>query len=146
MSQRFPEAISNSMNRFRVKVFSALAAFAVGVSLLLPAAAQDAVNTNFWFGGTRLIFERAVPLDGDVAVSIRDSGFARFIGKLGATVAYQPQQRYVVITAADRRTITFTVGSAALASRDLDGDGRSDVVSATSAALRVLLSRCPVAP
>ena len=38
---------------------------------------------------------------------------------------------------------TFTVGSAALASGDLDGDGKADVVTATATALRVLLSRCP---
>lgn len=100
------------MNRLRVRVFSAIAALAVALSGLLPVAAQDSGNANFWFAGTRLIFERAVPLDGDVAVSIRDSGLTRFLAKLGATVAYQPQQRYVVITAADHRTITFTIGSA----------------------------------
>ncbi|MGA2395418.1 MAG: N-acetylmuramoyl-L-alanine amidase [Candidatus Lustribacter sp.] len=103
------------MNRFRVKVFSAVAALAVALAALVPAAAQDtpSFNTaNFWFAGTRLIFERAIPLDGDVAVSIRDAGLQRFLAKLGATVAYQPQQRYVVVTAPDHRTITFTVGSA----------------------------------
>lgn len=100
------------MNRLRVRVFSAVAALAVALAGLLPVAAQDSGNANFWFAGTRLIFERAVPLDGDVAVSIRDSGLTRFLAKLGATVAYQPQQRYVVITAADHRTITFTIGSA----------------------------------
>lgn len=103
------------MNRFRVKVFSALAALAVALATLVPVGAQDAptFNTsNFWFAGTRLIFERAIPLDGDVAVSIRDAGLARFLAKLGATVAFQPLQRYVVVTAPDHRTITFTLGSA----------------------------------
>jgi len=37
---------------------------------------------------------------------------------------------------------TFTAGSAALASGDLDGDGKADVASATALGLRVLLSRC----
>jgi len=100
------------MNRLRVRVFSALAALAVALAFLLPAAAQETGTPAFWFAGTRLIFERAIPLDGDVAVSIRDSGLTRFLAKLGATIAYQPQQRYVIVTAADRRTITFTVGSA----------------------------------
>jgi N-acetylmuramoyl-L-alanine amidase len=100
------------MNRFRVRVFSALTALAVALSLLLPAAAQETDTSNFWFAGTRLIFERAIPLDGDVAVSIKDTGLQRFLVKLGATIAFQPQQRYVVVTAADHRTITFTIGSA----------------------------------
>jgi N-acetylmuramoyl-L-alanine amidase len=101
------------MNRFRARVFSAVAAVAVALAALLPATAQDSTGSpNFWFAGTRLIFERAIPLDGDVAVSIRDAGLTRFLVKLGATIAYQPQQRYVVVTAADHRTITFTIGSA----------------------------------
>jgi N-acetylmuramoyl-L-alanine amidase len=100
------------MNRFRVRVSSAAAALLLALTAYLPAAAQDTGTPNFWFAGTRLIFERAIPLDGDVAVSIRDAGLTRFLARLGATLAYQPQQRYVVFTAADHRTITFTVGSA----------------------------------
>ena len=100
------------MNRLRVRVFSAVAALAVALAALVPAGAQETGSPNFWFAGTRLIFERAIPLDGDVAVSIRDAGLTRFIARLGATIAYQPQQRYVVVTAADHRTVTFTIGSA----------------------------------
>jgi N-acetylmuramoyl-L-alanine amidase len=100
------------MNRLRVRVSSVAAALAIALAASIPAAAQEPGPPNFWFAGTRLIFERAIPLDGDVAVSIRDTGLTRFLAKLGATLAYQPQQRYVVITAADHRTITFTIGSA----------------------------------
>ncbi len=39
-------------------------------------------------------------MQGDLAVSTRDDGLRRFLDRLGATVSYQPQQRYVVITAA----------------------------------------------
>jgi N-acetylmuramoyl-L-alanine amidase len=63
-----------------------------------------------WFQGTRLILDHAVPMQGDLAVSTSDNGLRRFLDKLGANVAYQPQQRYVVITAQDRRTIVFTLG------------------------------------
>ena len=100
------------MNRLRVRVFSFVAALAVAAASLLPAGAQDGATPAFWFAGTRLIFERAIPLDGDVAVSVRDTGLARFLAKLGATLSYQPQQRYVLVTAADHRTIAFTIGSA----------------------------------
>jgi N-acetylmuramoyl-L-alanine amidase len=63
-----------------------------------------------WFQGTRLILEHPVPQAGDIGVSTRDAGLRRFLDRLGATVSYQPQQRYVVITAEDRRTIVFTLG------------------------------------
>lgn len=49
-------------------------------------------------------------MQGDLGVSTRDTGMRRFLDRLGASVSYQPQQRYVVITAEDRRTIVFTVG------------------------------------
>jgi N-acetylmuramoyl-L-alanine amidase len=100
------------MNRLRARVFSLVAAFAVALAAVHSAAAQDAGAPNFWFAGTRLIFERAIPLDGDVAVSVRDAGLTRFLTRLGATLSYQPQQRYVVVTASDHRTLTFTLGSA----------------------------------
>jgi N-acetylmuramoyl-L-alanine amidase len=99
------------MNRLRVRVFSLVAALAVAAASLVPAVAQDASTPAFWFAGTRLIYERAIPLDGDIAVSIRDAGLVRFLAKLGATLTYQPQQRYVIVTAADHRTIAFTIGS-----------------------------------
>ena len=58
------------MNRLRVRVFSAVAALAVALAALVPAGAQETGSPSFWFSGTRLIFERAIPLDGDVAVSM----------------------------------------------------------------------------
>jgi N-acetylmuramoyl-L-alanine amidase len=99
------------MNRLRARAFSALLALAVLLAAGGPGLAQDR-TPSFWFAGTRLIFDRAVPLDGDVAVATHDGGLARFLARLGATIAYQPQQRYVVVTAADRRTIAFTLGTA----------------------------------
>jgi len=52
-------------------------------------------------------------MQGDIAVSTRDGGLRRFLDRLGATVSFQPQQRYVVIATADRRTIVFTLGDPA---------------------------------
>jgi len=79
-----------------------------------PARAQNAapVSPNFWFAGTRLVFDRATPLDDEIAISTRDSGLLRLLRRLGATLSYQPQQRYIIITAQDRRVITFVVGDA----------------------------------
>jgi N-acetylmuramoyl-L-alanine amidase len=98
------------MNRSRVRAFSgslvAVLAIAAGAG---GARAQDRAP-NLWFQGTRLVFAHAAPMQGDLAVSTRDDGLRRFLDRLGATVSFQPQQRYVVITAQDRRTIVFTIG------------------------------------
>jgi N-acetylmuramoyl-L-alanine amidase len=94
------------MNRSRVRVFSLIA---LCLTCALPARAQDR-PPNLWFQGARLIFEHGVVMSGDLGVSTRDAGLRRFLDRLGATVSYQPQQRYVVITAEDRRTIVFTLG------------------------------------
>ena len=94
------------MNRFRVRVFSLIALF---FACAVGARAQDA-PPNVWFQGTRLIFDHAVASQGELMVSTRDSGMRRFLDRLAATVSFQPQQRYVVITAADRRTVVFTLG------------------------------------
>ena len=37
----------------------------------------------------------------------------RFLERLGATLAYEPGQRYAIVTSADRRTIVFTLGDQA---------------------------------
>ncbi len=100
------------MNRLRVRVFSALLAALAVLAPLLPATAQDAsAPPAFWFAGTRLIFTHALALDGDVAVSVQDPGLQRFLARLGATLSFAPQERYVIVTAADHRTIAFTLGS-----------------------------------
>ena len=120
--QRSPEVILSSMNRFRARVSSALA---FGLALLcgalgataIPARAQAVgasgviqSQSEYWFAGTRLTFDRAQYRAGQLAVATDDSGLARFLGKLGATLAYQPGQKYVVITTGDRRAVAFVVG------------------------------------
>lgn len=101
------------MNRLRARVFSAVLAFLLVAGGRAPAGAQNAApGTNFWFAGTKLVFDHAIPLEDDVAVTIRDGGLQKLLARLGATLAFQPQQRYVVVTSADRRVITFAVGDA----------------------------------
>jgi N-acetylmuramoyl-L-alanine amidase len=104
------------MNHFRARLFkrAATALLAIGAlsaaAMPLPARAQNAPATTFWFAGTRLIFDAPVALEGDVAVSVHDGGLQRLLARVGASISYQPQQRYVVITSADRRIISFTIG------------------------------------
>jgi N-acetylmuramoyl-L-alanine amidase len=109
------------MNRFRVRRSSRVrgsarhATFALLALLAfacagVPARAQSAPATTFWFAGTRLIFDSPVALEGDIAVSVHDSGLQRLLARVGASISYEPQQRYIVVTSADRRIISFTIG------------------------------------
>ncbi len=95
----------------RVRVFSRLLALTVAAVLGcgLAAPAQERPPA-LWFQGTRLVLEHPVPSAGDLAVAIGDGGLRRFLERLGATVSYQPGQRYVIVTSQDRRTIVFTLG------------------------------------
>src|SRR5260370_6299568 len=110
-SRRFPEDTSSSMTPSRVRRSSShLVAFAVVLAAMPFAASAQERAPLLWFQATRLILDRPVAQAGDIAVSTRDSGLRRFLEKLGATVAFEPQSRYVVVTAQDRRTIAFTLG------------------------------------
>jgi N-acetylmuramoyl-L-alanine amidase CwlD len=99
------------MNRLRARAGSALfVAVLAALALAGTGRAWAADAPNYWFAGTRLILAHPVNVNGEVAVSIHDPGFVGFLNRLGATVAWQPGERYVVITASDRRTVAFTVG------------------------------------
>jgi N-acetylmuramoyl-L-alanine amidase len=100
------------MNRSRARVSETLLSLVVAFGACCAGASAQDRPPNFWFQGTRLIFERPVPAQGDMGVSTRDAGLRRFLDRLGATVSFQPQQRYVVVATADRRTIVFTLGDA----------------------------------
>jgi len=99
------------MNRLRARLSSFVLSLAMTASALARASAQvPAPAPAFWFEGAPLTFEHAAPMNGDVAVGIRDPGLQRFLSRVGATIAYGAQQRYVVITANDRRTVAFVIG------------------------------------
>jgi N-acetylmuramoyl-L-alanine amidase CwlD len=106
----------NSTNRWPARPFKALCAALTGCVALnalllasaLPARAQS--TKSLWFVGTNLILAKEQIRNGEIAVASDDPGLARFLVKLGATLSYEPGQRYIVVTSADRRTIAFTLG------------------------------------
>ncbi|HTX02916.1 MAG TPA: N-acetylmuramoyl-L-alanine amidase [Candidatus Acidoferrales bacterium] len=102
------------MSRFRVRAGKSAAlallwfcsAFAAA-----PVRAQSNVTVPaFWFAGTQLIFEHPDRVDSEIAVRGSDPGLQRFLARVGATLSWEPGSRYVVVTTADRRTLTFTLG------------------------------------
>ncbi len=103
----------SSTNRLRAKAGNRITATFIAACLACLtgyAAPARAASSNYWFAGTALLFEDPQDHDGNVAVAVGDSGLARFLGATGATIAYQPGQWYVLVTASDRRTIAFTLG------------------------------------
>ena len=104
------------MNRFLARTSKlnrqATAAFiAAGMACApLSSFAQERAP-SLWFMGSRVIFSESRAMQGDMAVSINDPGLQRFLSKLGARVSFQSGQDYVVVTAADRKSIAFSVGS-----------------------------------
>lgn len=94
-----------------MRAFAAAIAFAtLAAAQAAPARAQS--TKSYWFVGTNLIFAKAQAKDGETAVAADDPGLGRFLGKLGATISYDPGQRYAIVTTGDRRSIVFTAGDA----------------------------------
>jgi len=105
-----------STNRSRARTGNvplALALFAL-LAFAQPAGARaDAGASNdVWFAGTLLTFDKADVRGGELAVATDDTGLVRFLAKLGASLAYQPGQKYAIVTSADRSTIVFALGDA----------------------------------
>ena len=104
------------MNRCRARAGSAgLLAFLFVCALFggagSPVRAQSVQPVPpFWFAGTRLIFARADRVDDEIAVRGSDPGLQRFLARVGATLSWVPGARYAIVTTADRRTLTFTLG------------------------------------
>lgn len=110
----------SSISHYRARAGKAALAIALATAVLAsltPGRLLAADTPSYWFAGTRLIFAKTALVGGETAVSIRDPAFTSFLTRLGATVAWQPGERYVVVTAADRHTISFTLGD----SRYLNG-------------------------
>lgn len=99
------------MSRFRVRAGKSLALIALWLCVTAQSVPVTPQIPTFWFAGTRLIFERADRVDSEIAVRGSDPGLQRFLARVGATLSWQPSSRYVVVTTADRRTLTFTLGA-----------------------------------
>jgi N-acetylmuramoyl-L-alanine amidase len=102
------------MSPFRVRAGKAAAFALLWFCSMLSASPVNAQALApvpaFWFGGTQLIFEHPDRVDSEIAVRGSDPGLQRFLARVGATLSWEPNSRYVVITTADRRTLTFTLG------------------------------------
>jgi N-acetylmuramoyl-L-alanine amidase CwlD len=86
-------------------------AFGLAVAAGPLCAQTTAGSGNFWFAGTRLAFDRGQLHQGQFAVATDDATLATFLGKVGAVLSYEAGENSIVVTAADHRVISFTLGS-----------------------------------
>ena len=98
------------MSHLRVRAGKAVALALLVLLGSIGTARAQSVQPAFWFSGTRLIFDRPDRVDNEIAVRGSDPGLRRFLARVGATLSWQPTSRYAVVTTADRRTLTFTLG------------------------------------
>lgn len=103
------------MNRFLARAGNrATLALTVAVAVIAAGTVRGSAAgvPSFWFAGTKLIMTRTASVNGELAVSLQDPAFAGFLARLGAAASWQPGERYVVVTAADRHVVSFTLGDA----------------------------------
>ncbi|MGH8164514.1 MAG: stalk domain-containing protein, partial [Rhodanobacteraceae bacterium] len=84
-----------------------MAAIAV-TTFVAPASAQQ--RARYIFEGKPVAISQASQQNGRAAVAIDDPGLGKLLNELGATVTWQPGERYVLITTAEPVVVSFAIG------------------------------------
>jgi N-acetylmuramoyl-L-alanine amidase len=102
----------SSINRFTVRIGSALGALAfaaiAGVSATGARAADTTVAATY--GTQTLRFSHIASSPAGLAVGVFDPGFADLLRATGAVLTWKPGERYVLITTAVPVVVSFAVG------------------------------------
>ena len=73
-----------------------------------PASAQAV--PAFEFAHQRVAFSRIIMQKNEPAVALRDPGLQSLLAKLGASITWQPGERYILLTTAEPRIVSFAIG------------------------------------
>ncbi len=106
------EDILSLIDRLNVRIGSALTLITACALVTLCQAGAVAATPSFWFLGNALNFQHVEANKDDFAVPVSDPALQKLLCRMGASIAWQPGQRYIMVTAADRRVISFTLGDA----------------------------------
>jgi len=98
------------IHRCAVRTGSAIVLGALAPFWALAATPAAKNAPSFWFGHQHLSFARASAQKGDWAVALHDTALQSVLSKLGVSVAWQNGERYVLLTTAEPRIISFAVG------------------------------------
>jgi N-acetylmuramoyl-L-alanine amidase len=97
------------INRFAVRIGSA--GVLATLALLLSFAPGSAQNVpQIVFDNQRLNFTHAIPQKNDLAVALHDPAVTALLARAGASVTWQPGERYVLVTTAEPRIVSFALG------------------------------------
>jgi len=100
------------IHRFAARIGSAAAALALAAAALAitaaPAHAQQ--RAAYLFDGKRIAFTHVQTEGGRVAIAVDDPGLRDVLDKLGATLTWQNEERYVLVTTAEPLVISFAIG------------------------------------
>lgn len=97
------------MNRYAARIGSVVAGV-FALALLTNVSASAAQRTSYVFQGRPYTFSRTVSGPGGIAIAIDDPALSKLLDRLGATVTWQPGQRYVLLTTAEPVVVSFAMG------------------------------------
>lgn len=97
------------INRSTVRIGSA-GAFVLAVSLgaFVPASAQSA--GSIWFDNRPIHFRHPIVRNNDIAVALHDPAVQSLLTRVGASIAWQPGERYILVTTAEPHIVSFAIG------------------------------------
>jgi N-acetylmuramoyl-L-alanine amidase len=99
------------MSRYAVRIGSALAFAAALVLCVLPARADQQLVLHL--DGKTIVLTHVRDQGTARAVAADDPGLASFLNDVGATLTWQPGERYILFTTAEPTVVGFSVGDAA---------------------------------
>jgi N-acetylmuramoyl-L-alanine amidase len=97
------------MNRYAVRIGSVLA-LALSLALCAAATAHAAGNATYIYSGKQFVFQTLLDRPAGPAVSADDPGLRALVSAKGATITWDSDNRYVLITFPGPVIISFAIG------------------------------------
>ncbi len=96
------------MSLYAVRIGSVLALLAALALPSAPARADDRLTLHL--DGRPIVLTHVRTQNASRAVAIDDPGVATLLSRIGATLTWQPGERYVLVTSAEPAVISFSLG------------------------------------
>ncbi len=96
----------SSINRYIVRISSLLVCVAFVAALTSRAEAKQ----TFVFNNAPLAVSRVATFGGKLAISVQDEGLRTLLHDIGASITWNPGDRYVLFTTAEPQIVSFAVG------------------------------------